>query len=83
MKCKHQSTFICLAIIQVSLPVILLAQARPVDYERAANLWEKLKPLASNIVDQSNWIEKTSRFWYRKSVKGGFEFNVVDSYHMC
>ena len=79
MKYKHQSTFIWLVIIQVSLPVILLAQARPVDYEQAANLREKLQPLASNIVEQRSWIEKTSRFWYRKSVKGGFEFNVVDA----
>lgn len=79
MKRKHLSTVIWLAMMLVSLPVILLAQGRPVDYERAANLKEKLQPLVLNIVDQSNWIEKTSRFWYRKSVKGGFEFNVVDA----
>ncbi|HVP91720.1 MAG TPA: DPP IV N-terminal domain-containing protein, partial [Terriglobales bacterium] len=25
------------------------------------------------------WIEKTHRFWYRKTVKGGFEFELVDA----
>jgi len=79
MEHKYLSTAVWPAMVMVSLPVILLAQGRPVDYERAANLREKLQPLALNIVDQSGWIGKTSRFWYRKSVKGGFEFNVVDA----
>lgn len=63
----------------VFLPVVLLAQGKPADYERAANLKEKLQPLALNIADRSGWIGKTSRFWYRKSVKSGFEFDVVDA----
>jgi dipeptidyl aminopeptidase/acylaminoacyl peptidase len=79
MKRKHLSIVIWPTMILVSLPVILLAQAKPVDYERAANLREKLEPLVYNVIDQSDWIDKTSRFWYRKSVKGGFEFNVVDA----
>ncbi len=79
MKHKYLSTIVWPAMVAVSLPVILLAQGRPVDYERAANLREKLQPLALNVVSESGWIGKTSRFWYRKSVKGGFEFNVVDA----
>ena len=79
MKRKHLSIVIWPAMILGSLPVILLAQGKPVDYERAANLREKLQLLVYNFVDQSDWIEKTSRFWYRKSVKSGYEFNVVDA----
>ena len=79
MKPKCLSTVVGLAMVMLSLPAILLAQARPADYERAVNLKKKLQPLALNIVDQSSWIEKTPRFWYRKSVKGGYEFDVVDA----
>ena len=79
MKRKHLSIFIGSAMILVSLPVKLLAQGKPADYERAANLKEKLQPLVYNVIDQSGWIEETSRFWYRKSVKGGVEFNVLDA----
>ncbi|MHC4638863.1 MAG: DPP IV N-terminal domain-containing protein, partial [Planctomycetota bacterium] len=79
MKNNHLSTITLSAMILVSLPVVIFAQGQPADYERSANLREKLQPLALNIVNQSGWIEKTPRFWYRKSVKGGNEFNVVDT----
>ena len=39
----------------------------------------KFQALAINIPDRVNWIEKTCRFWYRKSVKGGNEFVLVDA----
>jgi dipeptidyl aminopeptidase/acylaminoacyl peptidase len=79
MKRKHLFLIALPVIILVSLDVVLLAQGTPADYERAANLSKKLEPLALNIVDQSGWIEKTPRLWYRKSVKGGFEFEIADA----
>jgi hypothetical protein len=52
-------------------------------YERAAKLRDKFQRLAVNVPEPANAIEKTSlprfRFWYRKSVKGGNEFVVVDA----
>jgi dipeptidyl aminopeptidase/acylaminoacyl peptidase len=39
----------------------------------------KVQNLAFNIPERANWIEKTSRFWYRKSVNGGNEFVLVDA----
>ena len=48
-----------------------LAQVTPADYERARTLRDKFQGLAVNIPGPVNWIEKTERFWYRKSVKGG------------
>ena len=42
-------------------------------------LRNKFQALAVNIPDRVNWIESTSRFWYRKSVKGGNEFVLVDA----
>jgi dipeptidyl aminopeptidase/acylaminoacyl peptidase len=55
------------------------AQVTQADYERAASLRTKFQRLAVNIVDRPTWIGKTNRFWYRKSVKGGNEFVLVDA----
>jgi len=61
------------------LPFTVSAQVTLADYERAASLRTKFQGLAVNIVNQPTWIGKTSRFWYRKSVKGGNEFVVIDA----
>jgi len=79
MKNNHLSTTTLSAMILVSLSAVIFAQGQQADYERSTNLRDKLQPLALNIVNQSGWIEKTLRFWYRKSVKGGNEFNIVDA----
>ncbi|MEW6208013.1 MAG: DPP IV N-terminal domain-containing protein [Acidobacteriota bacterium] len=55
------------------------AQGTLGDYQRANGLREKYQSLAANIAERANWIEKTSRFWYRKSVKGGSEFVLFDA----
>lgn len=60
-----------------SLP--LLSQGKLEDYERAASLREKFQGLAINLPERANWIDKTPRFWYRKTVKGGHEFVLVDA----
>ena len=56
-----------------------LAQVTPADYERARTLRDKFQSLAIDIPGPVNWIEQTDRFWYRKSVKGGNEFVLVDA----
>ncbi len=59
--------------------VSLSAQVTRADYERAFRLRERFEGLALNIVDQFAWIENTPRFWYRRSVRGGHEFMLVDA----
>jgi len=66
-------------LILVFLPGALPAQGTRADYERAVQLQDKVKGLALNIMDRVIWIEKTSRFCYRKTVKEGFEFELVDA----
>lgn len=62
------------------LPVpAMFAQVTGADYERAAKLRDRFQGLAVNVPEAANAIEKTDRFWYRKSVKGGNEFVVVDA----
>src|SRR5262249_7880959 len=69
-------------ILLWSLPLlasITYAQGTVADYERASSLRFKFQGLAVNIAERANWIGTTSRFWYRKSVKGGNEFVLVDA----
>src|SRR6516162_1035949 len=61
------------------VPVWTFGQAARADYERAAKLREKYQGLAVNVPEKANAIENTNRFWYRKSVKGGNQFVVVDA----
>jgi dipeptidyl aminopeptidase/acylaminoacyl peptidase len=61
------------------LPAIIYAQVTQADYERANNVRAKFQGLAVNVPERPNWIGQTTRFWYRKSVKGGNEFTLVDA----
>jgi dipeptidyl aminopeptidase/acylaminoacyl peptidase len=55
------------------------AQGTLSDYQRSQGLREKLQGLAINVPGQTNWVSGTNRFWYRKSVRGGFEYVLVDA----
>ena len=57
----------------------LFAQGTIADYQRAMGLRDKYQGVALGVAEPATWIEKTSRFWYRRTVKGGNEFIVVDA----
>jgi hypothetical protein len=79
MKHKHlcwKATLCCSLLL---LPAAVFAQVTQADYERAANLRAKFQGLAVNVPERANWISNSNRFWYRKSVKGGYEFVLVDA----
>jgi len=70
------------AAVLLSLALAALpanAQGTLADYQRAQAIREKFQGLAVNIPGQANWIEGTSHFWYRKTVRGGHEFVLVDA----
>ncbi len=67
------------ATCAVFISVQLLAQGTPADYARSEQLNAKFQGLAVNVAERATWIGKTPRFWYRRSVKGGNEFIVVDA----
>jgi hypothetical protein len=77
MKHKHFSRQMLWLLLL--FPVFANAQVTRADYERAAGLREKLQGLLVNAPERAGWIDKTSRFWYRKSVKGGYEYVLVDA----
>ncbi len=79
MKHKHLCRIIALLSSLLLLPAIIYAQVTQADYERAARLRDRLQGLVINAPERANWIGQTSRFWYRKSVKGGAEFTLVDA----
>lgn len=57
----------------------VFGQGKLEDYERAAGLRDRFESLAINMPERATWIEKTPRFWYRKTVRGGQEFVLVDA----
>ncbi len=60
-------------------PVPSDAQTLVADYARATGLRAKYEGLALNVPGPATWVGKTHRFWYRRSVKGGHEFVLVDA----
>jgi dipeptidyl aminopeptidase/acylaminoacyl peptidase len=70
-----------LSLIAAITLVSASASAQPTraDYERAQGLRERYNELAIDIPDSATWIGGTNRFYYRKSVKGGNQFVIVDA----
>jgi dipeptidyl aminopeptidase/acylaminoacyl peptidase len=57
----------------------LLAQGTQADYERALGLRKRYESLVGNAAEAQHWIGRTHRLWYRRSVKGGHDFILVDA----
>src|SRR5713101_2726465 len=54
------------------------AQGTPADYARAVGLRAKYEAVAIDVAGAPSAIGRTHRFWYRKSVRGGDQFVLVD-----
>ena len=61
-----------------AVPATVTAQGTLADYQRAMTLRDKYTGKAHHIAEAPRWIEQTSRFYYRRSVKGGNEWILVD-----
>lgn len=55
------------------------AQVTGADYERALTLRDTREPGAVNLPGPATWIGETHRFVYRRTVKDGHEFVLVDA----
>jgi dipeptidyl aminopeptidase/acylaminoacyl peptidase len=81
MKLKHL-IWVVAAIVGVSqLASRTTAQGQDVKaaYDRAESLGRRTQGLAVNLPENPNWVENSTRAWYRKAVKGGNEFVLVDA----
>jgi len=62
-----------------ALPLRASAQGTAADYARAADLRARYEGAAIDIVGPPSAVGDTHAFWYRKSVKGGEVFEVVNA----
>jgi dipeptidyl aminopeptidase/acylaminoacyl peptidase len=68
-----------LLLLSVALvPAAASAQGTEADYQRAMGLREAWQGLAVGVPDTPSWVPRTNRFWFRRSVKGGNEFILVN-----
>lgn len=72
-------TIVAFCASTLLFPLLVLAQGTQADYDRAVGLREKYVNAAANLPERATWIGTTSRFWYRKAVKGGNEFVLFDA----
>jgi len=79
MKIRKYPGKLGILVFLLSLPVSLRSQGTAADYERARNLRAQTQGLVYDSPERPVWIEKSHRFWYRKAVKGGNQFMVVDA----
>jgi dipeptidyl aminopeptidase/acylaminoacyl peptidase len=63
----------------LAIPSAAQAQGTVADYQRAMELRDRYQNLVVGTAEQPRFIEKTNRFHYRRSVKGGNEFVLVDA----
>jgi dipeptidyl aminopeptidase/acylaminoacyl peptidase len=68
-----------IAAITLSGAIPARAQGTAADYARANGLRAKYEGLVVNLPGPATWIDKSDRFWYRRMVKGGSEFIIVDA----
>ncbi len=79
MEAKRLKSIVLGMAVFILLPAFLSAQGTRADYERAFGLRDKFLPLALNVPERPAWIGTTTRFWYRKSVPGGGEYEIFDA----
>src|SRR5262245_15712653 len=72
-------TILCLVSIPSPSTVWAQAQVTQADYDRAAGVRARYQGLVYDNPERVTWIGSTSRFWYRKSVKSGFQFVLADA----
>jgi dipeptidyl aminopeptidase/acylaminoacyl peptidase len=63
----------------VLLPAAASGQGTVADYERAMTLRDTYQNLAVHVPEQPTWIARTNRFWYRRTVRGGNDFVLVNA----
>src|SRR5688572_8812295 len=67
-----------LLLAPVLFPPATAAQGTIADYQRALSLRDSYQGLALGVPETPTWIGRTPRFWFRRSVKGGNEFVLVN-----
>jgi hypothetical protein len=61
------------------VPTEMFAQGTMSDYQRALSLRDTLGDKLHNVPGDPHWLEQSPHFWYRRSVKGGNAFVLVNA----
>ncbi len=75
--CSRTAFAIVVAAV-VALPSASAGQGTLADYQRADTVAERTAGVVVDLAEAPHWIDG-NRFWYRKSVKGGNVFVLVDA----
>jgi dipeptidyl aminopeptidase/acylaminoacyl peptidase len=67
------------ALLSITSVLPAGAQGTQADYDRALGLRKKYEALVGNAAEAPRWIGRTHRLYYRRSVKGGHDFILVDA----
>ena len=68
-----------LLIVAMVSSVPVWAQGTQADYDRALNLRKKYESLIGSVAEAPRWIGRTHKAYYRRTVKGGHDFVLVDA----
>ncbi len=66
-------------LLSLTSPGTAAAQGSVADYQRAMGLREAWQNLAVGVPETPTWVAQSNRFWFRRSVKGGNEFILVNA----
>src|SRR3954469_2270481 len=66
-------------VMWLGAAVPVLAPGTPADYDRALGLRKKYEALVGNAAEAPRWIGRTHKLYYRRAVKGGHDFILVDA----
>ncbi len=80
IRASHVLWAVAAGVLLTQLPLIVGAQSGDVkaDYDRANSLNQRINNKVYDVAEAPVWIDGSSKFWYRKSVKGGNQFVLVD-----
>ncbi len=79
MRLSYRSSMLSCTVVFLAVSQAIAQGARE-DYQRAQRfLPGNLRSLVSSSDITPNWIEKTNRFWYRKTDAKGSEFILIDA----
>ena len=66
-------------VAAIGFAAVASAQGTQADYERALGLRKQYESLVGNAPEAIHWIGTSHRFWYRRTVKGGHDFQLADA----
>ncbi len=81
MKAKRRVAIGAGLVVALALSVLTTAQSSGVqaDYDRANSLTARTRDKVYDSAEAPTWIPGTEKVWYRKTVKGGNAFVLVDA----